>query len=82
MNFSDYENVKFEDALRELEDIVSKLENQTAKLDESLEFYEKGIFLVKLCSKMLDEAEQKVSILSRDQEGNVVLKDFVADVNA
>ena len=82
MDFSKYDNLSFEDALRLLEEIVSKLENQTAKLDESLELYETGIFLVKKCSKMLDDAEQKVKILSRGESGDVVLKDFVSDDNA
>lgn len=81
MDFSKYENLKFEEALRTLEEIVSKLENQTAQLDESLELYEAGIFLVKKCSKMLDEAEQKVKILSRDENGEVVLKDFAQEEN-
>ena len=79
MDFSKYENMKFEEALRELETIVSKLENQTAQLDESLELYESGIYLVKKCNKMLNDAEQKVSILSRDEDNNVVLKDFVPE---
>lgn len=82
MDFSKYENMKFEEAIHALEEIVSKLENQTAQLDESLELYETGIFLVKKCSKMLDEAEQKVKILSRDENGNVVLKDFDPDSNS
>lgn len=81
MDFSKYENLKFEEALRLLEEIVSKLENQTAQLDESLELYEAGVFLVKKCSKMLDEAEQKVKILSRDENGEVVLKDFSQEEN-
>ncbi|MBE6700968.1 MAG: exodeoxyribonuclease VII small subunit [Ruminococcaceae bacterium] len=79
MDFSKYENMKFEEALRELETIVSKLENQTAQLDESLELYESGIYLVKKCNKMLNDAEQKVSILSRDEDNSVVLKDFVPE---
>ena len=81
MDFSKYERLKFEEALRLLEEIVSKLENQTAQLDESLELYEAGVFLVKKCSKMLDEAEQKVKILSRDENGEVVLKDFSQEEN-
>lgn len=81
MDFSKYDNMKFEDAIRALEEIVAKLENQTAQLDESLELYESGIYLVKKCSKMLDDAEQKVKILSRDESGNVVLKDFDTENN-
>ena len=64
------------EVLASLEEIVSKLENQTAQLDESLDLYESGVYLVKKASKMLDEAEQKVKILSRNENGEVVLKDF------
>ena len=82
MDFTKYDELKFEEALAALEEIVSKLENQSAKLDESLELYESGIYLVKKCSKMLDEAEHKVSILSRGENGGVVLKDFIPQENA
>ena len=82
MDFSKFENYKFEEALQALEEIVSKLENQTAKLDDSLELYETGIYLVKKCSKLLDEAEQKVQILSRGEDGAIVLRNFVPEENA
>lgn len=81
MDFSKYDELKFEDALVALEEIVSKLENQTAKLDESLDLYEAGIYLVKKCNKMLDEAEHKVNVLSRGENGEVVLKEFVPQDN-
>ncbi len=81
MDFSKYDELKFEEALATLEEIVSKLENQTAKLDESLDLYEAGIYLVKKCNKMLDEAEHKVNVLSRGENGDVVLKEFVPQEN-
>ena len=81
MDFTKYDNLKFEEALMALEEIVSKLENQTAKLDESLDLYESGIYLVKKCSKLLDEAEHKVNILSRGDSGEVVLKEFTPQEN-
>ncbi len=82
MNFTKYDNIKFEEAMKFLEEIVSKLENQTAQLDESLELYETGVFLVKKCTSMLDEAEQRVKILARNENGEVVLNDFTGDNNA
>ena len=81
MDTTKYDNMKFEEVLASLEEIVSKLENQTAQLDESLDLYESGVYLVKKASKMLDEAEQKVKILSRNESGEVVLKDFATDSN-
>jgi exodeoxyribonuclease VII small subunit len=53
----------FEKAIKELEEVVNKLESGEASLSESLELFEKGIKLAKDCNKMLDEAEKKVSVL-------------------
>ena len=53
----------FEKSIKELEEIVNKLENGDASLSESLELFEKGIKLAKECNKMLDDAEKKVSVL-------------------
>lgn len=53
----------FEKSIKELEEIVNKLENGDASLSESLELFEKGIKLAKDCNKMLDDAEKKVSVL-------------------
>ncbi len=73
------EEMKFEQALSELEKIVASLENQTAPLDESLSLYEEGVLLVKRCSQLLDQAQQKVGILSRNDVGEVVIKPFCVD---
>ncbi|HLG20508.1 MAG TPA: exodeoxyribonuclease VII small subunit [Bdellovibrionota bacterium] len=54
---------KFESALSELESIVSKLESEELPLEDSLELFEKGIKLSRLCSKKLAEAEKKVDAL-------------------
>ncbi len=55
----------FEDAIKELEGIVSYLDNGKADLDESLAKYEAGVRLLRRCRKMLDAAEQKIEILRR-----------------
>ena len=81
MDFKKFDDMKFEEALAALEEIEGKLENQTAKLDELLELYEAGVYLVKKCSKMLSDAEQKVSVLARDDNGEVVLKPFLTEEN-
>jgi exodeoxyribonuclease VII small subunit len=75
------EEMNFEAALTELEKIVMSLENQTAPLDESISLYENGIALVKRCSKLLDDAQQKVGILSRNDSGEVVIKPFSPEEN-
>ena len=53
----------FEKSIKELEEIVNKLETGETTLSESLELFEKGIKLAKECNKMLDDAEKKVSVL-------------------
>lgn len=59
----DFASMKFEDALKELESIVTKLESGEQSLEASLEQFEKGIKLSRHCQKSLSEAEQKVQML-------------------
>ncbi len=66
----------FEKSIKELEEIVSKLEQGDATLDESLELFEKGIKLSKECQKVLDTAEKKVSVLVADENGEVKREEF------
>ena len=65
------ENKKFEDAISELEAIVDKLEKGELSLDESIEYFQKGIELSKYCSKKLDEVDKKISILTEDEQGEL-----------
>ncbi|MBR2907292.1 MAG: exodeoxyribonuclease VII small subunit [Clostridia bacterium] len=55
--------LSFEDAMKRLEEIASKLENDQVSLDESLSLYEEGIALVHFCNEKLDKAEQKIRVL-------------------
>lgn len=57
--------VNFEAAMKRLEEIVEKMESGEAELDKSLELFEEGIKLVKICSQKLDEAKKKVEILTK-----------------
>ena len=61
-------NPSFEDAMARLEEIVKYLEGGNAPLDKSLELFEEGVALVKLCNKKLDSAEQKVRFLTSSGE--------------
>jgi exodeoxyribonuclease VII small subunit len=54
--------VKFEEALKRLEEIVNKME-QDADLEKSLVLFEEGIKLVRFCSSKLEEAKKKIEIL-------------------
>lgn len=59
----------FEQSLSRLEEIVRLLERGDAPLSESLGLFEEGAGLVKSCSKLLDEAEQKVVQLRKGPDG-------------
>jgi exodeoxyribonuclease VII small subunit len=70
------DNIKFEDALSELESIVEKLERGELSLEESLAAFEEGIRLSRICSKQLDEAERKIEILIKGDDGQLQIEDF------
>ncbi len=62
---------KFEQAMSELEAIVEKLEKGELTLDESIEYFQQGVELSKYCSKRLDEAERKITMLIEKENGQV-----------
>jgi exodeoxyribonuclease VII small subunit len=68
----------FEAALAELETIVQRLEQGELSLEESLRQFERGIVLTRSCQKALQQAEQKIRVLSKDADGEVVERDFDA----
>jgi exodeoxyribonuclease VII small subunit len=53
----------FEDAMAELEDVISKLESNNLSLDEMIKFYEKGMKLTKSCKQQLTDAEEQITTL-------------------
>jgi len=57
--------IKFEEALKKLEKIVSDLEAGEMSLEESLSKYEEGIKLSKICSRQLEAAKSKVELLMK-----------------
>jgi exodeoxyribonuclease VII small subunit len=54
----------FEQAFRQLEEVVRQLESGELSLEQSLALFEKGMRLAKLCEGKLDQAQQKVSQLA------------------
>ena len=62
------EDIKFEDAIKKLEDIAKELEGGELGLDESVKKFEEGMDLSKVCTKMLNEAEKKINILTENGE--------------
>ncbi|MFH1779234.1 MAG: exodeoxyribonuclease VII small subunit [Candidatus Omnitrophota bacterium] len=68
--------IKFEDALKKLEKIVSDLESGDLLLDDSLKKYEEGVKLAQFCSKKLEAARRKVEILVKTSSGKLEAKPF------
>jgi exodeoxyribonuclease VII small subunit len=66
------EPARFEDALKRLEEIVTRLEKGELALEESLALYEEGIQLSRLCHTKLEEAEAKIELLMKDAKGALV----------
>jgi exodeoxyribonuclease VII small subunit len=68
----------FELAMRDLEQLVERLEQGDLPLEESLAAFEKGVMLTRACQTALKDAEQKVEILLK-KAGESRVEDFAAD---
>lgn len=66
--------LKFEAALKRLEDIVEKLEEGDLELEKSIELFEEGVQTAKALQKKLDEAEKKIEQLTKDRDGSFSTK--------
>ena len=71
----DKEEMNFEDSMKRLEEIAAELEKNDLDLDTSVEKFEEGMNLSKQCSKMLEDAEKRISILIKTEEG-IAEEDF------
>lgn len=60
--------LKFEDQMKKLQDIVDKLEKEDVDLDESIHLYEEGLQLAKDLKKQLSVFEERISELNKDEE--------------
>ena len=63
--------MKFEEAMKQLEETVSKLESGEVSLEEAMELFEKGVSLSKTCQKLLSEAQLKVTKLIAQSDSEV-----------
>ena len=59
----------FETALKQLQEVVSRMENEQQNLDASIADYEKGTRLAALCQQQLDTAQLKVEQLVKSKDG-------------
>ena len=70
------QSLSFEQSLDRLDEIVKHLEKGDLPLSDSLSLYEEGTGLINACSKMLDDAEQKVVKLKKGPERTPIEMDF------
>ncbi len=68
-------NMNFEDAMKKLEEIATELEKNDLDLDTSVSKFEEGMKISKQCSKMLEDAEKRISVLINTEDG-IVEEDF------
>lgn len=72
----DSQELKFEAAIADLEQVVEQLESGDLSLEDSLAAFEKGVGLVRYCNQKLSEVEKRVELLVKDKEGHLQLKAF------
>jgi exodeoxyribonuclease VII small subunit len=65
--------LSFEQALKQLQGIVERLERSDLDLSSAIAAFEQGVKLSRKCSQLLQEAEQRVEMLSRSASGEVTL---------
>jgi exodeoxyribonuclease VII small subunit len=75
-------DIKFEDALQRLEQIVDQLEAGDLALEESLKVFEEGVALARRCAKYLEEAEKRIELLTKDDAGMLKAEPFEWDKDA
>ena len=63
----------FEQAYARLEQILEKMNSGKASLEDSIKLYEEAGGLIASCNTRLNEAEQKIEILLKSREGDVLL---------
>ncbi|AFC71369.1 exodeoxyribonuclease VII small subunit [Rickettsia australis] len=69
------ENISFEEALQELEEIVKKIDNGQESLEMAVNSFERGILLKNHCEKKLKEARLKIEKITKLADSMVVLEE-------
>jgi exodeoxyribonuclease VII small subunit len=66
----------FEDAIRELKEIIQKLESGNLPLEDSIKLFQEGTELISFSHKKLNEIRKKVEILVEDKDGEITFEEF------
>lgn len=70
------EDLKFEEALERLEKIVHELETGDLPLDAALRLFEEGVKLSSHCTRLLDQAEKFIEVVTEGSNGSVTLMEL------
>lgn len=65
---TDVDKLSFEEAIKELTNIVGKIEQGQIPLQDSLEQYEKGMALIKQCRTILQKAEERIEKITKEED--------------
>jgi exodeoxyribonuclease VII small subunit len=69
-------DLKFEECLARLEEIVTALESGNLSLEESLKVFEEGVALARHCGRYLEAAERRIEVLAKDDGGTTTTRPF------
>ena len=59
----------FENSLKQLQEIIEKLESGTPTLEEMMKLFEEGMQLTKICREQLTDVEERIATLVKDENG-------------
>ena len=76
MTNNESKSKSFEASLEALEQIVRELDDGDLPLEKSLELFEKGIRLSRECQERLGQAERRIEVLLRDNQGRPMVTSF------
>jgi exodeoxyribonuclease VII small subunit len=79
MTNNETKSKSFESSLEALEQIVRQLEEGDLPLEKSLELFEQGIRLSRECQERLGQAERRIEVLLRDNQGRPTVSEFAAE---
>ncbi|MDD8048799.1 MAG: exodeoxyribonuclease VII small subunit [Thomasclavelia sp.] len=73
------ENITYEQAMKRLEEIVEKLESNEVSLDESIDLFQEGMNLTKICNKKIEGIEKKVAKIMNDGQLEDIKEDDLGE---
>lgn len=72
----DLESLNLESALKRLEEIVALMDSDSLELEKTIQLFQEGMQLTRFCREQIAQAEQQISKLVEESEGDLTLEDF------